>query len=744
MSDVADLNPTARTHNQGGLAYLKPRILIVDDDATNIGVLAAALNADYGISVAKDSDSALSILRGDEPPQLLLLDIMMPGLDGISLCRMIKADNSLRHIPVIFITSRTDEQTENAGFQAGAVDYIRKPFTASSVRARVRTHLSLSGRLDHLLELNQMLAGHIQSLRQIPTRHPAMPPTANGELQKDRLFDNLFVSASEGIAIFDQLQQTLAINPAFSRITGYAEEHVRGIPLAELIGVKRAPALWEKIRQSLALSDSWTGELLNTNALGASYPELRTISVVRNRAGEITHYTTVFTDLSHLKETERKLDELTSRDSMTGLSNRPYFIRQVSSALDRDNNLSAIRIAVLVIDINSFHLVNESHGFATGDTIIQQFSSRIVDIFEPAETIARLGSDEFAVMLPFSGKTTDQIANHLIGICGRFQKSIALPFKAEGHPPIHLDPAIGITIANPHQPPSALALLQEAETAHRIAKTEDRLYSFFDTTMSESVRARMELESDLQRAIHNEELELYAQPQFDSSQKLEGIEILLRWRHAERGMIPPDRFIPIAESSKLIVRIGEYVLKKSADVLCWLNQLDPKLTCAVNISAKHFAQPDFVETVSASLADAGVPGHSLIIELTEGLMVHDVTDIIEKMEKIRGLGCQISLDDFGTGYSSLSLLRRLPITEIKIDRSFVLAAPSEPTSASIVDMIDRIGESLGVRVVAEGIENEEHLRFMTSKYPRAHLQGYYFSRPVPITNLRAMLESRSL
>lgn len=641
-----------------------PKILVVDDEPTNIQVLTHALR-DYDLVVASSAEEALNILEQNDKPHLILLDIMMPGTDGLQMCRDLKARRDLQHIPVIFITALSDSKSEEKGYKAGAVDYIHKPIRLPAVRARVRTHISLRGMLDHITTLNKELKNQIEKL--------------GNSGQSDRnLFERVFMATSEGIILLDANHTIIAVNAAFSRITGYSEHDALNESYAELSKhIDTQPSL-DRVRRHLEENDHWSGELHSRRKSGELYPELRTISTIRSTNNDVTHYVVVFNDISSVKETEQRLEELKWRDPVTGLSNRALFLNQLGTVL-KFCTRGKVSTAVLVIDINNFRYINETFGFKCGDIVIKELATRLCNAVFTDDSIARLSGDEFGIVLAPKQWTIDDAYRVIIELYDRIQNSMAKPILIDGQPALHVEVTVGAALYPTKSSGSPASALQHAETAHRSAKEANRPFAIFEDSMSQQIRHHLKIERELNHAIEQDQLVLFAQPQLRPDKVPFGLEILVRWDHPERGLLGPGEFIPLAENTRQIVKVERWILRKSMEKMAKIHRLQPDLHCSINISIKHFAE-----------------------------------------------------DDFGTGYSSLSRLQRLPISEVKIDRSFVLSAPEDPMNANIVEMVVRIGDTMGARVVAEGVETKAHPDFLASEHPHVHLQGYYFGIPQPI------------
>lgn len=713
------------------LPRVRPRVLVVDDEPSNIRVLAGALDNDYDVLVATGAREALTLLESGERPHLMLLDIMMPDMNGLELCRAVKARQDFQHIPIIFLTAMVDLSSEEEGFEAGAVDYIHKPIRIPSVRARVRTHLSLKGMLDHMLELNDRLNTQLHELEQIRWRLKQERRKLSRAEASKNLFERVFMTTSEGIALLDSQGYVTSVNASFCRITGYQEEEVVGRYHEVLDGLAGRADERERILEHLRTHDHWSGELYNRRKSGEVYPELRTISSIRADDGEVTHYVTVFNDITNLKETEQRLEELTWRDPVTALPNRALFLDQLGTVL-KFCHRGNVATAVMVVDINNFRYINETYGFESGDRVIRAVAERLGRACFEDDSIARLSGDEFGIVLAPKRWSLDEAYRVAIRLFSRIEENLAEPIEYSNGHRAKVEVTAGIALYPTDSSDTPSLALRHAETAHRSAKNDGRSLAVFEDTMSEQIRRQLVVESELEQAIARDEIVLYGQSQFFPDRTLSGVEILVRWEHPSRGLLGPGEFIPFAERTRQIVTLERHIIRKT---LATLADLEATPNCSINISARHLAEEDFADTIVSLVRDSGYPPEKITLELTESVMVSDVDTVIAKMNAINAIGCSFSLDDFGTGYSSLSQLNRLPISEIKIDRSFVMAALDDTTAEGIVEMVKRIGESMGVRVIAEGVETEAHAKFLRTHHPRVCLQGYYFGYPQPITAL---------
>lgn len=557
--------------------------------------------------------------------------------------------------------------------------------------------------------------------------------------QRKQTEHNLRIAATafesqEGILITDTNNEILRVNQAVTAITGYAAAELIG-KNPKVLGSGRQDAkfyatMWDSINRT----GIWEGEIWNRRKSGEIYPEHISITVVKDINGIVTNYVASFIDITLRKEAEERIQHLAFYDSLTELPNRRLLLDRLQQALASIER-SEKQGALLFIDLDNFKILNDTLGHDIGDLLLQQVAQRLVSCVREGDTVARLGGDEFVVMLEdLSGK--DREAAEQTGVVA--EKILALlnqPYMIASHL-YHSSTSIGATLFN-HTLDSIDELLKQADIAMYQAKKEGRnTLRFFDPQMQIGINARMALERELRGAIENNEFILYYQIQVDGSdpQRSFGAEALIRWVHPERGLVSPAEFIPLAEDTGLILPIGEWVLETAClQLVKWSAQPETsRLTVAVNVSAHQFHQIDFAENVLAVIERTGAPPQRLKLELTESMLLNDIESVITKMRTLKTRGVGFSLDDFGTGYSSLSYLSRLPLDQIKIDRSFVTGLGSDENSAVICSSIISLAHSLNLKVVAEGIETEAQSCILTMGHQCDCLQGYLYGKPLQI------------
>ncbi|MDO8178632.1 MAG: EAL domain-containing protein [Undibacterium sp.] len=536
--------------------------------------------------------------------------------------------------------------------------------------------------------------------------------------------------AQEGIVITDCDGTILRINQAYTKITGYNDEDAIGKKINFLKSDRHAPEFYDDIWQAIIRDGFWHGEIWNRNKNGEVHPHRISVSAVKGMDGAVTHYVGTYMDSTELRQSEDKINELAFFDQLTGLPNRVLLmdrLRQLMTATVRSERYGAL----LFIDLDNFKTLNDTLGHDMGDLLLQQVAQRLTTCIREGDTVARLGGDEFMVMLANLSSLERDAAAQTEVVGGKILAGLNLPYQLD-KVAYRITPSVGATLFCGHRT-EVDVLLKQADLAMYKSKDAGRnALRFFDPGMEVVVMKRAALEKDLHEALQEKQFLLYYQAQIAGGQ-LTGAEVLIRWQHPRRGIVSPAEFIPLAEETGLILPLGRWVLESACTQLAvWA--ADPRmdhLTVAVNVSAHQFSQADFVEQVLAVLKSTGANPYLLKLELTESLLVSNIEDVVEKMFALKAKGVGFSLDDFGTGYSSLSYLKRLPLDQLKIDQSFVRDVLSDPNDAAIAKTIIALAQSLGLGVIAEGVETAEQRNFLNSAGCHA-FQGYFFSRPLPI------------
>ncbi len=549
--------------------------------------------------------------------------------------------------------------------------------------------------------------------------------------------------SQQGITITDAQRVILRVNRAFTQITGYSAEEAVGQTPRLLSSGRQSKDFYATMSQALERDGSWAGEIWNRRKNGDIYPEWLTISAVKDPSGTTTHYVGIFTDLSEHVNAQAQIANLAFYDPLTQLPNRRMLLDRLDQALHASTRHSRHN-ALLFVDLDNFKTLNDTLGHHQGDLLLSQVAQRLKACLRDGDTVARLGSDEFVVMLENLSEDALDAASQAETVGTNILKVFEPAFSLDlgGH---HATPSIGITLFGGATLEGSEQPLQRAELAMFQAKAAGRnTLRFFDTHMQAEVHARAALEADLREALQRQQLVLHYQPQVVGSDRITGVEALLRWQHPVRGMVSPAEFIPLAEECGLILPMGQWVLEQAcAQLAAWASQgALAQLTIAVNVSARQVQQADFVQRVQDTLRRTRAKPQRLKLELTESMLVNDVQAIIARMAALKALGVGFALDDFGTGYSSLAYLKRLPLDQLKIDQGFVRNIVTDPNDAAIAKMVIVLAESLGLAVIAEGVELQAQADFLAHLGCHAY-QGYLFSRPLPVAALEALVRQRS-
>lgn len=819
-----------------------PRLLVVDDIPENIHELLEALKDDYRILVARSGEKAIEIVKGKEPPDLILLDVVMPEMDGYETCRHIKAHTTARDIPIIFVTVAGGLQDKLTGFSIGGADYITKPFDIDEVRARIRMHLELAflqryleelvnqrttllekseekyralaeyspnweywigtdgvylyvspacenvsgykaeefvadpGLLERIIHPEDLLiwrthrndtdaenkpcpvhfriltrAGEERWIEHVcraifdATGRPLGERGSNHDItarkeaeHRLKLVAAVLDNASEGVVITDANNKIVAVNRAFSNVTGYSQEEIIGQTPSVLSSGRHDRDFYRAIWASLESAGFWRGEIWNRRKDGTVYPEFLGITAVYDtHTGKISHHIGIFSDLSQIKLTEEKLDFLSHRDPLTALPNRTLFLELLSLAVQRAERHQN-EFALMTLGLVNLKQVNDSLGHKMGDQVLLEAANRVRATLSENQIIARIGGGEFQIAIEASNGVlgVDFVAENIL-------EALNQPYQLDGQT-IYCGASIGIALypGNSHD---TEGLLRAASVAFHQAKAQGSgNLRFFSEEMTSFARRRLTLEADLRKAILEKRLELHYQPQVElTSGKILGLEALVRWPQANGVLIFPDEFIPLAEETGLIIPLGEWVLLSACQqIQRWLDT-GLALRVAVNISAAHLTKGDLAGLVERTLRETGIPPKLLELEITESFVMSDLTAALGVLSAIKALGVRISIDDFGTGYSSLGYLHQLGAHELKIDRSFISRVLTDDSGSSIVQAVIALGHSLGLEVVAEGVETQAQADYLRQLGCDV-IQGYLISRALPVAQIPGFIASYPL
>ncbi|HEY8035588.1 MAG TPA: EAL domain-containing protein [Methylobacter sp.] len=541
-----------------------------------------------------------------------------------------------------------------------------------------------------------------------------------------RLSAKVFENSSEAIFITDPKGTIMEVNAAFCEITGYERHEVLGRNPRVLKSNLHDRPFYKGLWHSLLNEGEWKGEIWDRRKNGEFCPMLLSINAVTDQLGQLTHYVAISTDISHQKQTELELKQLAYYDVLTDLPNRFLFKDRFEHEIRLAQRNNA-RLALFFLDLDHFKNVNDSLGHWAGDSLLKIIAARIQNCLRKTDTVARMGGDEFTIILPGLVGITDatELARKLVDVT-------TMPVQIKDYTAF-VGVSIGIAIF-PDDGDDFDTLTKHADTAMYAAKAKGRgMFQYFEAGMNEAAHQRLSLENALRRAIEQEEFQLYYQPKADSAlSRITGAEALIRWKRPGFGIVPPDRFIAIAEETALIIPLGKWILKTAClQANEWANKQEG-FRIAINLSPLQLLADDFIVILDQILDETCTNPEWIELEVTESLVMHNIEKATERLQQIRARGIHIAMDDFGTGYSSLSYLQKLPIQTLKIDRSFILAYNDDPASseAAFIKTIVSLGQVLNMKVVAEGIETESQLTLLRS-YGCDEIQGYYLSPPLP-------------
>jgi diguanylate cyclase (GGDEF)-like protein/PAS domain S-box-containing protein len=544
--------------------------------------------------------------------------------------------------------------------------------------------------------------------------------------------------SQEGMVVTNANNVILRVNHAFTQITGYSAEEAIGQTPRLLSSGRQDEAFYISMWQSINSTGAWEGEIWNRRKSGEIYPEHLTITAVIDANDSVTNYVATLTDITINKAATDEIKNLAFYDPLTQLPNRRLLLDRLNQALAVISRTGQ-RGALLFLDLDHFKTLNDTLGHDVGDMLLQQVAARLTACVREGDTISRLGGDEFVVLLVGLSEQSIEAAAQTKDVAEKILTSLNQPYQLNTNT-CRSTASIGATLLN-GQEEAPRELLKQADIAMYQSKTGGRnTFRFFDPKMQEAINIRADMENELRTAIDQHQFQLYYQIQVGSTGQVLGAEALIRWQHPERGMISPFNFIPLAEETGLILPIGQWVLDAAcAQINTWQqNPPTQDLVLAVNVSAKQFHQEDFVEQVKATLQRHEINPARLKLELTESMLVDNISDIITKMNMLSEIGIRFSLDDFGTGYSSLQYLKKLPLNQLKIDQSFVRDIVTDSNDRTIVRTIITMAHSLDINVIAEGVETAEQKQLLLDN-GCTYYQGYLFSKPVPIDAFEALL-----
>jgi diguanylate cyclase (GGDEF)-like protein/PAS domain S-box-containing protein len=716
-------------------------ILVVEDAPASLRLLNDLLSREgYRVRQAPNGELALAMAYACTP-ELILLDVRMPGIDGFEVCRRLKQSSTLRDVPVIFLSAQHDTDDKVRGFQLGAVDFIAKPFQIEEILARTDVHVRL-GRTQQALQaeranLEQRVQERTAQLARTARALEQQIALRRANEASLHLCGEVFEATLDAILVTDRDGLVVMANPAFSRVSGYTQQDLIGWNSARLRHGIEDRAVHQAMWDALHAAGSWSGEITTRHKNGELYPGLLSVSTVRDARGEVLNYVTVFTDLSERKAEQLLIDFLSHHDALTGLPNRLLARRRFEQART-DAGREGCTVAVLCLDLDRFKSINDAAGNTVGDRALQQVAGFLVSCVRESDTVTRQGGDEFQIILQDSAALGATLAT-----AQKILDGLREGLLIEGEL-IVLTASIGIALW-PNDGASFDDLVRDADTALVRAKETGRdCFWFFTERMNTDLREKIAIQTQLRGAIGRNELEVLYQPQMSLvTGALLGAEALLRWHNGVLGQVAPSRFIPLAEECGLITAIGEWVLETvCAQIKLWQDEGLGAIKVAVNLSGRQFEQDSTIAFVERTVSKYGIAADSLELEITEGTVMGDPDKAVEALHRLKQIGVGISLDDFGTGYSSLSYLKRFPIDVLKIDKSFVDDVSTSKNDAAIALSVISLAHNLNMKVIAEGVETRAQVDFL-ARHGCDEMQGNYFSRAVAAREFGALLREKT-
>jgi predicted signal transduction protein with EAL and GGDEF domain/FixJ family two-component response regulator len=709
----------AHHHNQR--AHSPAVVLVADDDPVMRLLMLEMLDSVGLVGIeAEDGEQAVALAHA-RAPDLILLDVEMPKMDGFAACRAIRDLPNGATVPIVMVTGGDDLEAVTNAYEAGATDFVSKPINWPILGHRVLYVLRAS---DAIVRLRIADAQNRAVLAAIP--------------------DTFFRMSRDGVYL--DYEPGREGRPGGVRDAG-AEEQIVGRHVTDVLPRDIAERLLEQVGIALHVRQVRSVEYELIRFGEAQHVEARLVATGPSEVLGLVR------DISERKRAEEQIRRLAYCDSLTGIPNRQAFLEMLERELQR-SKIGNRKFAVLFMDLDAFKRINDTLGHDVGDQLLKQVSERLRDTIRPSDlmsrgdllpradadpnegtNLARLGGDEFTILIPDLERV-----EHALNVAHRVKDAMRRPFLIEGNE-IFVTASIGISLF-PEDGDDSTSLLKYADTAmyhaKNCGKNNAKLYS---SSLTMQIMSHVRLEVGLRRALQNDELYLLYQPQLDvRSSEIVGVEALVRWRHAERGVVSPSEFIPLAEETGLIVPIGEWVLRTAcSQARHWQKLARRPVRMAVNLSAKQFKDENLSQIVLSALHDTGLDPRLLELELTEGTLMDDAKATLATLEQLRGIGVYLSIDDFGTGYSSMNYLKRFDVRALKIDRSFISGLPQDSENAAITRAIIAMAHGLKMIVVAEGVETSEQL-VLLEEYGCDLVQGYYLGRPAPADTVSGMLQ----
>ncbi len=703
-------------------------ILIVDDQPANL-ISYEALLEDFDatlLTATSGSEALALLLRYDVA--LVLLDVQMPGMDGFEVAHLMRKSRRTQSVPIIFVTAISKEQRYVfRGYEAGAVDYLTKPIEPEILRRKARVFLDLDAKNKQLRDSLDVIRKSLREVQELKDRN-----------------DLLLRSVGEGILGLDTQGYIIFANPAAESALVTHDQTLINTPIADYFLTTPNPedrlswldsAIYESCSRGVRYEEQYDFYAYTDNRVFpveiTATPMMTQLRGVSEFAGVVL----VFKDITDRQATEQQLRQLAQYDTLTGLANRNLLSSVLLQSLMRAEN-SAHELVVLYLDIDRFKMVNDSFGHDLGDLLLQDVAARLRDCVRDTDFIARVGGDEFTLLL----ETTD--GRHTANlVASKIIQSIAQPFVLQGHE-MHVGASLGVVIY-PEAKRDAYGLMRCADLAMYKAKSMGRNnFQFFTSELESQISESVRLENRLRRALEQGEMFLVFQPQLNfHTSKIVGFEALLRWHPEGMDPVSPVRFIPLAEDTGMIVEIGEWVLREACrQLVAWqrLGLCGKQQKMAVNLSVRQLREADLVSRVRKILTEEHMDPACLELEITESMLVDDPEAMSALLREISQLGINLSVDDFGTGYSSMLYLKQMPINAVKIDRTFIKDIERNNSDAAITRGVIALAHSLSLQVVAEGVETSSIADFLQANGCDM-LQGYWFCHPLTVDRMSEFL-----
>lgn len=682
------------------------KVVFVEDSEVDVELTVIELERDnFDVSWDRvETESDLRAVLQSSMPEIVISDYSMPNFDGITSLRVVQEIDP--YLPFIFLSGTIGEERAIESIREGATDYVlknnmrrlctavRRALSDTEERARARAAEEARNRLAAILE-----------------------------------------ATSDCVAMCNPDGGLIYLNGAGQVLTGITEKKMCGMNISSLHPDNSKNLIMAEGWRSAIRTGLWHGETKLLTVDGDEVPMSQVIIAHRDSNGDVEYVSTIARDIRERKAYEDRIVYLANYDALTELPNRSLLQDRTVQAMSYGRH-SDRTLALLVINIDRFKLVNDGYGQSTGDKLLKLMGERLLSSVREGDTVARLGADSFAILATDLAHPDDTLT-----VVRKIQSITRKPFVLDARE-VRLTVSIGASI-HPRDGSDFETMLRNADAAmHQVKLNGEDSFRFYDVNMTSDAADRVDLESDLRAALDRDEIHLHYQPQvLLSSRRIVGVEALMRWSHPQRGSVPPDVFIPIAEHSDFIHTLSDWAVTKACRQLKQWNDKGFALRMSVNISARRFRSSEFPGVLKHTIGKTGVRAADLELELTESVLVDDQVETKRTMDDLKKLGVKVAVDDFGTGYSSLSYLSRLPIDCLKIDRTFLQRIPGERQDTAIVQAIISLAASLELDVIAEGIESEQQLEFLRD-HRCAEGQGYFFSKPVPPSEVEILLQKQ--